>query len=80
MKVVNPSTGALIAEVSDTTPGEVAAAFDTARVAQPAWAARPLAERIEVLRKFRAGVHYRQDELAATLTAETGKPISQSHS
>jgi len=78
MKVNNPANGNLINEVPDTSAEGVEAAYAAARTAQPEWAARPLAERIDVLRKFRAGVVYRLDELAATLTAETGKAITQS--
>lgn len=77
MKIVNPATGDLIREVEDTTVEGVAAAYAGARAAQPDWAVLPLAERIDVLRKFRAGIVYSHDDLAATLSAETGKPISQ---
>ena len=37
----------------------------------------PLGERLEAVRRFRAGVVYKRDELADLLTAETGKPITQ---
>ena len=62
----------------DDTPETIAEKVAAARVAQPAWAARPIAERIEILRAFRGWVVTQADELAATLTAETGKPITQS--
>ncbi len=78
MKIVNPANGELIDEVDDTTPDGVASAYASARAAQPAWAARPLTERLDAIRGFRAGVVDRLDELAAVLTAETGKPIGQS--
>jgi len=78
MKVVNPATGETITNVLDDTAETIAAKVAAARAAQPAWAARPIGERIEILRAFRGWVVTRHDELAATLTAETGKPISQS--
>lgn len=77
MKIVNPATGEVVREVETTTPEGVASAAAAARAAQPTWAARPLGERIDVLRRFRANVQYRAEELAAVLTAETGKPIGQ---
>ena len=78
MKVVNPATGDLVTNVLDDTPASIAEKVAAARAAQPAWAARPLAERIEILRGFRGWVVTRFDELADILTSETGKPISQS--
>ena len=56
----------------------VAAKAARARAAQPAWAARPLAERQACIERFRAGVVRDLETLAATLTREIGKPITQS--
>ena len=41
LAVTNPATGALIAEVADTTPADTRAAIDAATAAMPAWAATP---------------------------------------
>jgi len=79
VRVINPATGGLVTNVLDDTAETIAEKVAAARTAQPAWAARPIGERIEILRSFRGWVVTRHDELAATLTAETGKPISQSH-
>src|SRR5262249_21254923 len=54
--------------------------FSRARLAQPAWAATPLAVRCEAIRRFRALVVERTEQLARTLTQEVGKPITQSRS
>jgi len=78
VKVVNPATGELVTNVVDDTPETIAEKVEAARAAQPGWAARPLAERIEILRTFRGWAVSRFDELADILTSETGKPISQS--
>jgi acyl-CoA reductase-like NAD-dependent aldehyde dehydrogenase len=78
MKIHNPATGALITEVAEATLHNVAAGAAAARAAQPAWAATPIAHRIEVMQRFRAALVAQLDTLAATLTAEVGKPISQS--
>lgn len=77
MKIIDPATETLVAEVEADTPAGVAAKVAAARAAQPAWAAVPLAERTAVIRRFRDAVEAGCDELAATLTGETGKPISQ---
>jgi len=55
----------------------VAAKAAAARAAQPAWAARPMAERVECIRRFRAALVADVDALAAVTTGETGKPITQ---
>jgi len=78
VKVINPATGDLVTNVLDDTPATIAEKVAAARAAQPAWAARPLAERIDILRGFRGWVVTRFDELADILTSETGKPIRQS--
>jgi len=80
LKIHNPATGALISEVPEATEAIVAERARAARAAQPAWAARPLAERLEVLQNFRVALAAEVEALAATLTAEVGKPIRQSRS
>ena len=76
--ITNPATGQAIAKLPADTPLSVAAKAAAARAAQPAWAALPMAERLAVVQRFRAGLVTELESLAATLTAETGKPISQS--
>jgi len=77
LSVHNPATGERIAEVAADDAASVVARTARARAAQPAWAARPLAERQACIRRFRAALESGVDELAATLTAEVGKPIRQ---
>jgi len=78
MRVIDPATDEVVRELAPDDAATVAAKVDRARAAQPAWAARPLAERIAVLARFRALVVERTETLARTLTAEMGKPITQS--
>jgi acyl-CoA reductase-like NAD-dependent aldehyde dehydrogenase len=78
LQILNPATGAVLAEMPQDTHESVLAKYQAARAAQPAWAALPLAERLACIRRFRAGVVAATDRLAATLTAEVGKPIRQS--
>ncbi|MFN4112743.1 MAG: succinylglutamate-semialdehyde dehydrogenase [Sphingomonadaceae bacterium] len=55
--------------------GNVAEAVDRARRAWPAWAAQPLATRIELVRRFANEVRKDADRLADTIARETGKPL-----
>ena len=63
----------LVVELATSTPADVAVAATRARVAQVAWAARPLAERQRVLLDFHDVVLDRREELADLLQYEGGK-------
>ena len=78
LKIHNPATGALIAEVPEANAELVAERARAARAAQPAWAALPFEARLQVMQRFRVAVAAEVESLAATLTAEVGKPIRQS--
>ena len=77
LTLLNPATGAIITRVEADDAACVAAKAAAARAAQPAWAARPMAERVECIRRFRAALVADVDALAAVTTGETGKPITQ---
>jgi acyl-CoA reductase-like NAD-dependent aldehyde dehydrogenase len=78
MRITNPATGLVIAEVAADNLKTVRAKYELARAAQPKWSAVPIRRRIAALGKFRELLIERQDKLAKTLTAEVGKPIRQS--
>ena len=78
MKILNPATGGVIAEVAADSLKTVRAKYELARAAQPGWAAVPIKKRLAALAKFRELLIARQDVLARTLTGEVGKPIRQS--
>jgi acyl-CoA reductase-like NAD-dependent aldehyde dehydrogenase len=78
VEIRNPATTEVIASVTDDTPASVVEKYARARAAQPAWAATPIATRLSTIRRFRDLLVERKDELALTLTRETGKPIAQS--
>jgi acyl-CoA reductase-like NAD-dependent aldehyde dehydrogenase len=78
VKILNPADGSLLRELAEDGAQAVAAKVSGARAAQPAWAARPFAERLAAIRRFKDEVARRRDALATTLTRETGKPIRQS--
>ncbi len=77
LTVINPATGAVLDEVRCTTPDELEVALATARAAQSAWGAVPVAGRVAALERFADRIEGAVDALAATLCAEVGKPISQ---
>ena len=78
LTITNPSTGDVLAELPTDDAAAIGAKAHAARGAQPAWAARPLADRVEVIRRFRDGIVRDKELLARTLTQEVGKPIAQS--
>lgn len=78
LTVTNPSNGRTIAELADDDAATIAARYRRARAAQPGWAAAPLAQRLAAIRRFREAIVRDLDRLAAVLTSEVGKPITQS--
>ena len=78
LKITNPATGLLLAEVPADNVDSVAVKARAARAAQPAWAATPLADRRACVQRFRALLMAQREILATTLTSEVGKPITQS--
>jgi len=77
LNVCNPADGSLIREIAEDSAAAVAVKYARARASHPAWAATPLAERLEKLALFRDAVQRQRERLARTLTQETGKPIRQ---
>ena len=78
MKIVNPGTGSVVAEVAEDGPAAVRAKYARARAAQPGWAATPIRKRIAAMSAFRERITGMHETLARTLTQEVGKPIRQS--
>jgi acyl-CoA reductase-like NAD-dependent aldehyde dehydrogenase len=77
LKIHNPATGVLLAEPNADDAASVAAKAAAARAALPAWGRVPLAGKLAMIQRFRAGVVAELDALAHTLTLEMGKPVSQ---
>ena len=75
--VTNPATGALVAEVADCSVADAQAAIDAAEKAQPAWASLIAKERGAILRRWYDLLMANQDELAALMTTEQGKPLAE---
>ena len=78
MNILNPADGSLIRELAEDDARAVSDKYGRARAAQPEWASVALEDRLAAIGKFKVLVEDGKNELAATLTRETGKPISQS--
>ena len=74
--VFNPATGEVAARVPLAGADEVRAAVAAAAAAFPGWAATPPVRRARVMFKFKALIEAHADELAAIITAEHGKVLS----
>jgi aldehyde dehydrogenase (NAD+) len=73
---LNPATGEVISRVARSDQRDVDAAVSAARTAQPAWAARTVAERGALMRRIAQLLERDADEIAAVVAAETGKSPS----
>ena len=73
MNVRNPYTGVFDDRITPLTCEQVRRAVADARQAQPAWAARPAAERAAVLARLADAVEARADAFTDALTTDTGR-------
>jgi acyl-CoA reductase-like NAD-dependent aldehyde dehydrogenase len=80
MKIINPATEELIAEIGEDNKVSVDKKFQLLQAAQPGWQDLALAERIEVLKNFTLHLDQNKEHLATVLTSEVGKPLQQSRS
>jgi aldehyde dehydrogenase (NAD+) len=76
IEVVNPVDEQVIGRVPAGTAEDVDAAVRAARAALPGWAATPPAERGAVIGVLRDALAARREEIAETVTAELGSPLS----
>ena len=74
----NPVTQQVLWAGNGASAEQVESAVQAARQAFPAWAKRPLEERISVLETFAARLKSRADEIARCIGEETGKPLWES--
>ncbi len=74
--VYNPATGVTQREVLLATTADVDHAVATAKAAFPDWSSTSVAKRQAIMFAFREKLNARKDELAAILTSEHGKVLS----
>ena len=75
--VTNPARGDIICHVPNLGRAEAARAIAAADVARKDWAARTAKDRAQIMRKWFDLCMANQDDLAAILTAEMGKPLAE---
>jgi acyl-CoA reductase-like NAD-dependent aldehyde dehydrogenase len=74
---VDPATGEVLATLPLCGAGEVDAAVEAARAAQPSWAAADPMKRTRVLLRLAALIEENADELARLESRDVGKPLSE---
>lgn len=74
-EIKDPATGEVIGRVAFGTPGDVAAAVDTAAKAQPGWAALDDQERCAALMRVADAIDAHAEELAYVVSREQGKTM-----
>jgi acyl-CoA reductase-like NAD-dependent aldehyde dehydrogenase len=74
---INPATGEVLRELECAGEGEVCAAVERAKSAQPAWAKLGVRRRVAIVREFQAKLHAKKSEIAAAITREAGKPLAE---
>src|SRR6266581_3201133 len=76
--VKNPATGEVIAEVTDSDETDARDAIEAANRAWGPWRARCAKERAVLMRKWYELMIASQEDLAQLMTAEQGKPLTES--
>ncbi|HRK42832.1 MAG TPA: aldehyde dehydrogenase family protein [Gemmobacter sp.] len=77
MAVVNPATEEVLAQAPRASEAQLEQAVAAAKVAFPAWAARPIAERRAMILTVADRLEARVEEFARLLTQEQGKPLPE---
>ncbi|GAX23865.1 hypothetical protein FisN_20Hh071 [Fistulifera solaris] len=75
--VVNPATGATIAQVAVSNQQDVETAVAAAQAAFPAWKALTIKARAAIMMQFHSLVRQHAQELAALIVQENGKNITE---
>jgi len=76
-EILDPATGASLGSVPHLGEAETRRAIAAAEVAQKSWRALPAANRGRLLRRWYELMLEHQDDLAALMTAEQGKPLAE---
>lgn len=77
MQIINPANGQLIRSVETDDGASIREKFAVARSAQKQWAARPLSERVAMVRKFGEILKRDIEVIARDMSLEMGKPLQQ---
>jgi succinate-semialdehyde dehydrogenase/glutarate-semialdehyde dehydrogenase len=77
-RVLNPATGEVVETFPTATDADVESALASAQSAFESWRETPIETRAKVVARIAELFTERADELAAIITEEMGKPLSQS--
>ena len=77
LTVQDPATGATIKTIASASVADGTAAMDAAAETFPAWAATPVRERAELLRRAFDLLQERKEDFALLMSIEMGKPIAE---
>ena len=75
--VINPATGKVLTAVADGSAADAEEAIRVAGETQDSWGRTAPRERAEILRRAYELLIERTDDIAAVMTAEMGKPLSE---
>ncbi|MCB0307003.1 MAG: aldehyde dehydrogenase family protein, partial [Calditrichaeota bacterium] len=75
--VTNPANGARLMEVPDMGAAETRRAIEAAHAALPGWRELTAGERAAILRRWYELMLANEQDLAAIMTAEQGKPLAE---
>ncbi len=78
LQIINPATEEVIGAVQTDNKTTLEEKYKRLKSGQKDWAAVALEKRVAVLKAFAALLQENKESLAATLTAEVGKPLHQS--
>ncbi|HNP37874.1 MAG TPA: NAD-dependent succinate-semialdehyde dehydrogenase [Woeseiaceae bacterium] len=76
--VRDPATGAVIASVAKCGTAETRRAIEAAQKAQVEWSKKPIKQRAALMRRWYTLMMEAQEDLARLMTAEQGKPLTES--
>jgi succinylglutamic semialdehyde dehydrogenase len=76
----DPASGDLVWEGEQADGRAIQAALTRARSAFASWGATPVEQRIAYAQAFKAALDRRRDDLATTISRETGKPLWETRS
>jgi acyl-CoA reductase-like NAD-dependent aldehyde dehydrogenase len=78
MKIINPATEEVIADIPADTAETIVKKYDVLKEGQADWAKVAIEDRVSAINRFYELLEEQKEELAKTLTSEMGKPLQQS--
>jgi acyl-CoA reductase-like NAD-dependent aldehyde dehydrogenase len=77
IRAVDPGSGELLGEFACASPSVVSDSVLRARTAQAAWQKTSLRNRLEFVKSFQRLLNGRKQQIARTISSETGKPYGE---